>query len=95
MKLREVASISSSSEGLTVVTVIAPLNKECLQDITDWSHIWLIWVNESEINCTVCELHSRVDRQLTVSPMESIPASARIVDIKPYHPLENIADHAQ
>jgi tRNA (Thr-GGU) A37 N-methylase len=79
-------------EGSTdiVVSIEQPLNKVSLRGIMEWSHIWLIYVKDTQIQCTVCKIVSSAENSLVVSPITEIPEGVKIVDLKPYHPLESV-----
>ena len=78
------------SEDHLSVEIVPALNKECLQDIDDWSHVWIIYIGTcSQVDGIVCKIASHDGRLLRLCPLEPLPLDARIVDIKPYHFLES------
>ena len=95
VNLREVATWERLDDNdlLLRVRIVPQLNKECLLGITEWSHLWVVFVSEeseSLVNAIVCKLVSHSDRFIILSSIgEVLPPSAKIVDLKPYHYLES------
>lgn len=88
--LLEVARVNSQDSSCLVISVDKKLGPLSLSGITDWSHIWIVFVLNSQTRCTVAQLVSCQGRSLTVKLSEPWIAQAIIVDIKPYHFLENL-----
>jgi len=77
-------------DGCLLIDILPPLNKECLQGIEGWSHVWLVFVSEGHrVEAIVSKIENHTDRRLCVSPVSPLPFTAKIVDLKPYHFLES------
>ena len=87
-KVAQFKRVEGSSD--IIVSIEQPLHKVSLRGIMEWSHIWLIYVQDTQIQCTVCKIVSSSENRLQVSPVIEIPEDAAIVDLKPYHHLESV-----
>ena len=92
LNLRRIANWAVADDGNLLIDILAPLNKECLQGITDWCHCWVVYVADTLlVEAIVAKIESQSDRRLSVLPASNLPSTAKIVDIKPYHFLEALA----
>lgn len=93
--VRSVASIAGDTVDMVELRVHAALNPESLDGITDWSHCWVLFLAGNMHTTVEIKLFSIVsvdNRKLSLKKLEkfSFPQSAIIVDIKPFHPLDNV-----
>ena len=78
-------------KSLVYISIHKKLGELCLKDITDWSHVWIVFVVQGVARCLVGELVATKGRTLTIQISEPWLSESRIVDIKPYHYLENLS----
>ena len=86
---REVARfIPSSNADNVVIEIVKELNQESLDGILEWSHCWVITVNEFDrMEMHAFKIIERIGRRLVLDPLgANIPNfSGTIIDIKPIH----------
>ena len=90
MIFRVIGTVSAKKD-LTCLALLKPLNAECFDGILDWSHCWIIFLNESnQIVVELFEIHSVEKKKLLLRYIgpELTCVGQRVVDIKPLHPLD-------
>ena len=90
--LKRIGNLEKCKEGAEIYKLIIDkaLNKMALNGIEDWSHVWLVYVKQRQVQGIVAEIVSRSDRSLILRFFQEIDESIEIVDIKPYHFLEYV-----
>ncbi len=90
--LYQVAHATCRKDGSTLLDLQLhkKLGDHAFQSITDWSHLWIIYVHNAVTKATVAELLECQGRKLTVRLSEPWNDEYTVVDIKPYHFLEYI-----
>ena len=91
--VREVAREISQKNSALVIEICRPMNGDSLDGIEDWSHCWIIFLTvDQSVDMLLFSILSRIgDRSLELMAIDSkpIPAGARIIDIKPFHLVDN------
>jgi tRNA (Thr-GGU) A37 N-methylase len=89
--LSEVFKVAVDKDRSEVIlTLVKSLSKQAISNLLDWSHIWIFYVRDCTVHCSVAKLVKVIDNRIFLNYTEdlSILIDSKIVDIKPYHPLE-------
>ena len=97
IRLLEVATarLCRSDSCCLEISVDKKLGELSLKGVSEWSHIWIVFVDETgdqTAQCMLAELICCKSRNLTVKISQEWLPSFRIVDLKPYHFLEFFPD---
>ena len=88
--LHQVAHASSKDGNILELSLHKKLGHHAFQNITDWPHLWIVYVHNLVTKATVSELVECSGRKLTLKLTETWNDEYTVVDIKPYHFLEFI-----
>ena len=78
---------TTDTNQILTIEIVKELNQESLDGITEWSHCWLITIDNGRLGMHAFAIQQRQGRKLTLFPIDQIPSpsSATIIDIKPIH----------
>jgi len=87
---RIVAYLVEEDSDSIVIELIAALNPDALDGVSEWSHCWLIFASRSgQIDMRLFGIESVVGRKLKLLKLDECQMPVmQIVDIKPFHPLD-------
>jgi hypothetical protein len=96
--VREVVRITDISTDTVHIDVCRPMNGDSLDGIEQWSHCWLLFLtSEHGVDMQLFSIVSRKgERGLELIPVNkklSLPPNSRIIDIKPFHLVDNDLMH--
>ena len=92
VKLRRIGNVDLSHDtGEIVVELCKPLNADALDGISEWSHVWLLFLDtETTVQMKMFEIVRSENRKLFLKNSANyvIDNQMILIDIKPVHPLD-------